>query len=60
MMEEFGKTQLEKDREFRKVEDELKELQSGFSAAEKQKILNEINSVANDLQRKIEQKYANC
>ena len=55
-MEEFGKTQLEKDKEFRKVEDELKDLQAGFSVAEKQKILNEINSVANDLQRKMDQK----
>jgi len=56
MTEEFGKAQIMKDKELRQVEDELKELQSGFSAAEKQKILNEINNVANELQQKMDQK----
>lgn len=56
MMEEYGRTKLEKDKELREVDEKLKELQAGFSQAEKQRILTEINSVANDLQRKMDQK----
>ena len=57
MVSEFGKTKIEKDKELREVDDKLKDLQAGFSQTEKQRIVTEISSVANDLQRKMDQKW---
>ena len=56
MLEEFGKSAVEKDQEIRSVDDRLKEVQAGFSQTEKQRIINEISSVANELRKKIDQK----
>ncbi|KAF2364832.1 Coiled-coil domain-containing protein 154 [Trinorchestia longiramus] len=58
LMEEYGATQRAKDKELQDMEAKLKDLQSGFSVAEKQKIHTEISTVANDLQRKMDQKEA--
>ena len=56
MTDEFGKTKLEKDKELREVDEKLKDLQAGFSQAEKQRIFTELSSVANELQRKMDKK----
>ncbi|XP_018016353.1 interaptin isoform X2 [Hyalella azteca] len=56
LTEEYGATKRQKDKELQDLEEKLKELQAGFSVSEKQKILTEISTVANDLQRKMDQR----
>ncbi|XP_063599664.1 centrosomal protein of 290 kDa-like [Penaeus indicus] len=58
LLEDYGSTKVEKDKEMREFDDKMKELQAGFSASEKQRILMEISSVAQDLNTKIDQKEA--
>nr|XP_027224303.1 trichohyalin-like [Penaeus vannamei] len=58
LLEDYGSTKVEKDKEMREFDDKMKELQAGFSANEKQRILMEISSVAQDLNTKIDQKEA--
>ncbi|XP_037803034.1 LOW QUALITY PROTEIN: cingulin-like [Penaeus monodon] len=58
LLEDYGSTKVEKDQEMREFDDKMKELQAGFSASEKQRILMEISSVAQDLNTKIDQKEA--
>ncbi|XP_042214252.1 putative leucine-rich repeat-containing protein DDB_G0290503 isoform X2 [Homarus americanus] len=56
LLEDYGSTKVEKDKEMREFDDKMKELQAGFSASEKQRILMEISSVAQDLSRKMDEK----
>ncbi|KAK4313749.1 hypothetical protein Pmani_014910 [Petrolisthes manimaculis] len=58
LLEDYGSTKVEKDKEMRDFDDKMKELQAGFSASEKQRILMEISSVAQDLNRKMDEKEA--
>ena len=45
-----------KDKEYKDYENKMKELSTGFSESEKQRILMEISSVANDLNTKLDQR----
>nr|XP_045608970.1 myosin-7-like [Procambarus clarkii] len=56
LLEDYGSTKVEKDKELRDFDEKMKELQAGFSASEKQRILMEISSVAQELSRRIEEK----
>ncbi|XP_042890384.1 dynactin subunit 1-like isoform X1 [Penaeus japonicus] len=56
LLEDYGSTKVEKDKEMREFDDKMKEIQAGFSASEKQRILMEISSVAQELNTKIDQK----
>ncbi|XP_071525729.1 uncharacterized protein [Panulirus ornatus] len=58
LLEDYGSTKVEKDREMREFDDKMKELQVGFSDSEKQRILMEISSVAQELSRKMDEKEA--
>ncbi|XP_064089656.1 cytadherence high molecular weight protein 2-like isoform X2 [Macrobrachium nipponense] len=56
LLEDYGSSKVEKDKELREFDDRMKELQAGFSVAEKQRIHMEISSVAQELNRKIDEK----
>ncbi|XP_068249791.1 LOW QUALITY PROTEIN: putative leucine-rich repeat-containing protein DDB_G0290503 [Palaemon carinicauda] len=58
LLEDYGSSKVEKDKEMREFDDRMKELQAGFSVAEKQRIQMEISSVAQELNRKIDEKEA--
>ncbi|XP_063846095.1 centromere-associated protein E-like isoform X1 [Scylla paramamosain] len=58
LLEDYGSSKVEKDKEMREFDEKMKELSAGFSASEKQRILMEVSSVAKDLSRKIEEKEA--
>lgn len=56
LLQDYGSTKVEKDKEMREFDEKMKELSAGFSASEKQRILMEVSSVAKDLSRKMEEK----
>nr|XP_053636021.1 myosin-2-like [Cherax quadricarinatus] len=58
LLEDYSHTKVEKDRELREFDEKMRELQSGFSASEKKRILMEISSVTQELSRKIDEKEA--
>ncbi|KAG0695677.1 hypothetical protein GWK47_026810 [Chionoecetes opilio] len=58
LLQDYGSSKVEKDREMRDFDQKMKELSAGFSASEKQRILMEVSSVAKDLSRRIDEKEA--
>ncbi|XP_050695702.1 early endosome antigen 1-like [Eriocheir sinensis] len=58
LLQDYGSTKVEKDKEMREFDEKMKELSAGLSASEKQRILMEVSSVAKDLSRKMDEKDA--
>ena len=56
ILEKYGSKGGKKDKDYKEYDNKMKEINAGFSEAERQRIMMEISSVANDLNTKLDQR----